>query len=85
MFLHIFVSNLAALGSLEILRTSRLENRSASSNNVTYTLSLEFYDVVFDQALVASIDTINFKTTENSSTCDGTNSCIHSWSIATTG
>ena len=84
-FLHILVCNLAAFGSLEVLRTSRLENRSTSCDNVTYALCLEFLDVVLDQALVASIDTIDFKAIENSSTCDGTNSCIHSWSIATTG
>ena len=80
--LHQFVvSLLTAFRRLEFCTTGRLQDSTATLNNITYILSLEIFNFVGYQTLVSTIDTLNGHSVINSGTCHCANGSVHSGSI----
>ena len=80
--LHQFVvSLLTAFRCFELRTTGRLQDSTATLNNITYILSLEIFNFVGYQTFVSTIDTFNGHSVVNSGTCHCTNGSVHSGSI----
>ena len=79
------VGKLATLRSLKFLATCGFQNRAAHLYDVGYVLCLEVDNLVGYQAPVAAVYTLYAETAEDGRAGDGSDSGIHSGSVASRG
>ena len=81
LFLDILESLLSAFFCHEFLRTCSLQYRTTGTDDTAHVLSGESLDLVVDQAVVATIDTLHGETVVDSCAGHCADSCVHTWSI----
>ena len=81
LFLDILESLLSALLCHEFLRTGCLQHGTTGTDDTAHVLSGKGLDLVVNQAVVATIDTLHVETVVDSRTGYRTDSCVHTWSI----
>ena len=82
LFLDILESLLSALCCHEFLRTCSLQHRTAGTDDTAHVLCGESLDLVVDQSIVTTIDTLHGESVVDSRTGHRTDRCVHTRSIA---